>query len=45
MKVKRDLFGPVVSACVIADGDMVKFWIEKGIRDKNDYRWGDYENG
>ena len=30
---KGDLFGPVVSACVIADGDMVKFWIEKGIRD------------
>ncbi len=30
---KGDLFGPVVSACVIADGDMVKFWMEKGIRD------------
>ena len=30
---KGDLFGPLVSACVIADGDMVKFWMEKGIRD------------
>lgn len=30
---KGDFFGPVVSACVIADGDMVKQWTEKGIRD------------
>ena len=30
---KGDLFGPVVSACVIADGEMVKSWIESGIRD------------
>ena len=29
---KGDLFGPVVSACVIADGEMVK-WMEQGIRD------------
>ena len=30
---KGDLFGPVVSACVVADGDMVKKWMESGIRD------------
>ena len=30
---KGDLFGPVVSACVIADGDMVRSWICEGIRD------------
>jgi ribonuclease HIII len=30
---KGDLFGPVVSACVVADGDMVKKWIDSGIRD------------
>lgn len=30
---KGDLFGPVVTACVIADGDMVRAWMEAGIRD------------
>lgn len=30
---KGDLFGPVVSSCVIADGAMVRHWMEKGIRD------------
>ena len=30
---KGDLFGPVVTACVIADGDMVRKWIDGGIRD------------
>ena len=30
---KGDLFGPVVSACVIATGDMVREWIELGIKD------------
>ena len=30
---KGDLFGPVVSACVVADGDMVRKWMESGIRD------------
>ena len=30
---KGDLFGPVVSACVIADGEMVKTWMKEGIRD------------
>ena len=30
---KGDLFGPVVSACVIADGEMVKAWMAQGIRD------------
>jgi ribonuclease HIII len=30
---KGDLFGPVVSACVIATGDMVRQWIELGIKD------------
>ena len=30
---KGDLFGPVVTACVIADGEMVHKWIEAGIRD------------
>src|SRR6056300_777638 len=30
---KGDLFGPVVSACVIADGPMVKAWMAAGIRD------------
>ena len=34
MKAERgDLFGPVVSACVIADGDMVRKWMDAGIRD------------
>ncbi len=30
---KGDLFGPVVSACVIADGEMVRQWMNQGIRD------------
>ena len=30
---KGDLFGPLVTACVIGDGDMVRKWIEAGIRD------------
>lgn len=30
---KGDLFGPVVSACVVADGDMVREWMEAGIKD------------
>ena len=30
---KGDLFGPLVSACVIADGDMVREWKKLGIRD------------
>jgi ribonuclease HIII len=30
---KGDLFGPVVSACVIADADMVRKWMDAGIRD------------
>lgn len=30
---KGDLFGPVVSACVIATGDMVREWIKLGIKD------------
>lgn len=30
---KGDLFGPVVTACVIADGDMVRSWMDAGIRD------------
>ena len=30
---KGDLFGPVVCACVIADGEMVRGWMEQGIRD------------
>ena len=30
---KGDLFGPVVTACVIADGEMVRKWMEAGIRD------------
>ncbi len=30
---KGDLFGPIVSACVVADGDMVGKWMEAGIRD------------
>ena len=30
---KGDLFGPLVTATVIADGDMVRDWIKKGIRD------------
>lgn len=30
---KGDLFGPVVSACVIASGDVVREWIKAGIKD------------
>lgn len=30
---KGDLFGPLVSACVIADGDMVQKWVEAGLQD------------
>jgi ribonuclease HIII len=30
---KGDLFGPVVSACVIATGEMTREWIELGIKD------------
>ena len=30
---KGDLFGPVVCACVIADGEMVSAWMKLGIRD------------
>lgn len=30
---KGDLFGPLVSACVIADGDMVRKWREAGLQD------------
>lgn len=30
---KGDLFGPLVSCCVIADGDMVRAWREAGVQD------------
>ena len=30
---KGDLFGPLVSACVIADGEMVREWLKMGIND------------
>lgn len=30
---KGDLFGPLVTACVIADGDMVRKWMELGVAD------------
>lgn len=30
---KGDLFGPLVSCCVVADGDMVRHWMEEGVRD------------
>ena len=30
---KGDLFGPVVTACVIGDGEMVRSWMNAGIRD------------
>lgn len=30
---KGDLFGPLVSCCVIADGEMVRDWQEAGIKD------------
>lgn len=30
---KGDLFGPVISACVVADGDAVRKWMKAGVRD------------
>tara|TARA_B100001248_G_scaffold262395_1_gene258075 strand:+ start:8167 stop:9138 length:972 start_codon:yes stop_codon:yes gene_type:complete len=30
---KGDLFGPLVSACVIADGDMVREWMQEGLKE------------
>lgn len=30
---KGDLFGPLISATVVADGEMVRSWISSGIRD------------
>ncbi|NDV62487.1 ribonuclease HIII [Puniceicoccales bacterium CK1056] len=30
---KGDLFGPLVSCCVIADGDMVRHWQSEGVKD------------
>ena len=30
---KGDLFGPLVTACVVADGDMVRHWMELGVAD------------
>lgn len=30
---KGDLFGPLVTACVIADGEMVRQWLELGVAD------------
>jgi ribonuclease HIII len=30
---KGDFFGPLVSCCVIADGDMVRHWQEEGVKD------------
>ncbi len=30
---KGDVFGPLVSCCVIADGDMIREWREEGVRD------------
>lgn len=30
---KGDLFGPLVTACVVADGDMVRQWLELGVAD------------
>lgn len=30
---KGDFFGPLVSACVIADGQMVKSWLDEGLMD------------
>lgn len=30
---KGDLFGPLVTACVVADGDMVRAWMEVGVAD------------
>ncbi len=30
---KGDLFGPLVTACVIADGEMARGWVKEGLRD------------
>ena len=30
---KGDLFGPLVSACVVADGDAVRSWVAEGLRE------------
>lgn len=30
---KGDLFGPLVSACVIADGSMVQHWLDNGLQE------------
>lgn len=30
---KGDFFGPVISACVVADGGMVRAWMKAGVRD------------
>lgn len=30
---KGDLFGPLVSCCIIADGEMVRHWQEEGVKD------------
>lgn len=30
---KGDLFGPLISACVVADGEMVRGWREAGVKD------------
>ena len=30
---KGDFFGPLITACVIADGNMVDKWLESGLRD------------
>ena len=37
MSGKGDLFGPLVTACVVADGDMVRQWIELGVADSKTY--------
>ena len=30
---KGDLFGPLVSACVVADGKAVQYWIDEGLKE------------
>jgi len=30
---KGDLFGPLVAACVIADGEVVDFWLKNGLKE------------
>ena len=42
---KGDLFGPVVSACVIADADMVRKWMDAGIRTARHHRRCHPQNG